>query len=1224
MLRFFSIFFRTLCFETETIKNVAEGYLELMKDSLQNDAPNDYESSFDHSTTSKANLVFPGRQEILPVILPSSTLLTRSFNVLTSDNNDFSSSSSENRNLAMRSVRFAMINAIKCVNRNPDDKVHSAALSMSWAGDMKITGKTDRELRKILQSEIIRSTKIERSPEYNISISFRKDVLPDRHGILPTVIKCSCGSKRNEKLMGKINAPMRNISAKTHALMSTALDAYKGKIQVHALPLGASKKPSRCNRHFQHTTLHNVDRVKESNLCKRVVESISHLQIENAHSKVVMKVIEQRELYNLYNDMDVIRKRYKSLSTKLQANTGSLRQHLPKGTHESDRNKYLQLVKSRLHVRDEVMLEDDPISSKPILPYACGTVNIKQMIKTRHYRNEGCREIVNNQSGVSEMELADIEDLIEISQVNDNDNPLPDQIETCDYDAAFQENKGDTKQPEVLELKVIGSSIFGKAKCIPDETRCSVWSRNVAAHCLSLKEMRGILISPPSTSMLPTLICLMQSHLNKGVDNRVAIICDGDRDDFIYIHSLLRAFMRNVSISVVGSNIAEYDLDDGIDALSITSKIVIVDRLSTRLASSYSLLLILISVPSLMGSRVPRRPFQRLRIQDANRWKLIKSIIIAPMNTWTSVEDFLSRAEMYATKLNISKVLYSSFNNRSRSLSVGKALLIPGCSQTVFVQPPSDAISMAKVLEEEGCCFMNSYNVVERQKRWNTISTFIDTIQRASKLDDVSVTFLRDYMSQLEDWDETTNEIAQLSNIKQAHLYALHDGAETAKEFLDDCIRKHPSRKKLFDRLNGSISRQCPHLFTQRSEMEIDATEYWMTKVLREVFVKSIRIMRGNVEESLNETSTRRYRQFRPLVITDSSEALDKLKNADLTVPLEGVVHPAIVIKWDQVGDETVKIEKGLDLDEVSHIFHLTDGRSDAVPDYRLSNEMLENVIFGWQTHLITVQVDPSGELSRRWDEDRRAYIKFGEEIRVGSGSNINEERSSTTPILETTVSKVNECLRKKTKGSEQNGNFNQRQALNHMAPGMGVQNETRSCIRLNEENDDVQIIVPRSSKESGRPSSSQNIHHIKTPRLKNQLPLGNISTTRNATREAVPRRVRTPGTRLNKSIGSSSGIRMEIDKMRPRKVRVSAKNVIRNGVDWVRSHLNKELIKFYGDADQEEDVSCDPMEVEITTGTNDMEGVSEGGEYVAMFILNHAIGDDSKLRERCKVTKLH
>lgn len=82
-----------------------------------------------------------------------------------------------------------------------------------------------------------------------------------------------------------------------------------------------------------------------------------------------------------------------------------------------------------------------------------------------------------------------------------------------------------------------------------------------------------------------------------------------------------------------------------------------------------------------------------------------------------------------------------------------------------------------------------------------------------------------------------------------------------------------------------------------------------------------------------------------------------------------------------------------------------------------------------------------------------------------------NEERSSVAPTLQTTVSKVNIWLRNKTKGSE---------------VGRGIQNETRIPIGLNEddednEDDDIQSVVPWLSKEAGGPRFSQHIRYIKS-----------------------------------------------------------------------------------------------------------------------------------------------
>lgn len=73
------------------------------------------------------------------------------------------------------------------------------------------------------------------------------------------------------------------------------------------------------------------------------------------------------------------------------------------------------------------------------------------MAQMRGCRDEGGRRMANNQTGASGMTWEDIEDFIQFGQ-SINEICIPDQIETCAYDAKLKDNKRDEKEPGVLEL----------------------------------------------------------------------------------------------------------------------------------------------------------------------------------------------------------------------------------------------------------------------------------------------------------------------------------------------------------------------------------------------------------------------------------------------------------------------------------------------------------------------------------------------------------------------------------------------------------------------------------------------------------------------------------------------------------------------------------------------------------------------------------------------------
>lgn len=552
---------------------------------------------------------------------------------------------------------------------------------------------------------------------------------------------------------------------------------------------------------------------------------------------------------------------------------------------------------------------------------------------------------------------------------------------------------------------------------VPESMNCCSWSTRVAEQCLV--SSRVFLVSPPLLNMLPSLVIIAQSFLSRPQrDDRVAIMCDGEPSDVTYVHSFFKScFEDSVSINIVRSEPGTQSMYNGADACKVTARVVIIDSFTTQIGDGFSLLLIIVSDPTLMRTRGARCTLQPLWIRDAARWRSIPSIVIAPGNIWTGLQAFSERIPEFAHKLDVTRVIHLA---DSDDIALAMELARPAIA---CIEPAAHEKSFCFLLEKIGRKYLPKYNEVVRREKWQETLFNSNYISDTKSIQDVSTEFLRAYISQLTYWDEECEELARIYDIKQLQTYAIHDGIDIAMQFLKECKRNHPSRHDIWDQIMVSVEKfDTPERLTshatdhsddmclsfsagmpraQQNEENKEAPRgYRMANILDRIACKAKERMLTEAP-SLREIHRREH--FRPLVVTDSSEARDQLRRIECWKGQND--HKIVVYKWDELCNAQNNIKR-VNLEEFSHVFHITDDRYDAIPSSRLPSLLLQ-CVFSGRTRLTTIFVDISRTICNLWKENEKTYIQLERKV---SRPRVEERRIPF--IVETDTKTIQSILR--------------------------------------------------------------------------------------------------------------------------------------------------------------------------------------------------------------------
>lgn len=548
---------------------------------------------------------------------------------------------------------------------------------------------------------------------------------------------------------------------------------------------------------------------------------------------------------------------------------------------------------------------------------------------------------------------------------------------------------------------------------VPEHMTCSSWSIQVAS--LGLEMERAVWFVPPLLSMLPSLIILANSHLSTiNQDYRVAVVCVGDERDVKHTYDIFKSCLNDsISIDIVSQeqvaghheNVRELsrNMNDAAEGFHAIGRVVIQRNFRAIPASGFSLLLILISAPTLTGSYSTRNEASKLIADDITRWRNISSVAIAPANVWTGVQVYTQAANHIATQLDITRAAYIAENS---DVAVALDAARPGVD---ILKAGRDACLLCEIIDREGERYLGAYNeVVKREGKRTATIVFNETkrycsVQAAPSVCAVNVVFLKTFLGQLEYWDEECEQVARLFDLRQTRAYALYDGFYTAVEYAQQCAELNPSRGELWEKILKAAQLIKPNIFQVASNNNVPTRlkplshgrrqEYRMGVVIQQCLRRAQVAM---AKETLAVRRVHGRETFNPIVITSGSEAFCRLRESGLFLEFKdrgtqtyvntaimGVKRKSVaVFHLDDIGHTgeagmgeiaTKFIER---LDDFSHVLFLTDDRIDGVPDYALPAKLLQ-LATGGRTNLTRIIVDENGTVSHLWEREEMIYKRL-------------------------------------------------------------------------------------------------------------------------------------------------------------------------------------------------------------------------------------------------------
>lgn len=524
---------------------------------------------------------------------------------------------------------------------------------------------------------------------------------------------------------------------------------------------------------------------------------------------------------------------------------------------------------------------------------------------------------------------------------------------------------------------------------VPTKLTCSSWSIQVAS--FGLQAFQAVWFVPPLLSLIPSLVILANSHLSVlNHDYRIAVICVGNQCDLNLTYNMFRSCLDD-SISIDIASIENMSRS----AISCTGRIVIVNDFSLLLSGSFSLLIILISVPTLTGTTGPHFSRAKLSVAEISKWKSIRSIAIAPANPWTGIQAYSSVAEIIALQLDVTRAVYiAETGDVAYALSAAQPGIHP-------VKPGRDACLFCEIIEKECKQYIGGYNAVVQREGRRVLSTLRSetkddcTAQSAHFVADVNIQFLKAYLGQLEFWDEECEKVARVFDLYQTRSYALCDGFLTAVEYAQNCAELNPSRGDLWETILTSARKIKPSIFSNEAGPARLKLRYGSRGSYRMGVVVKECIRRAQNAMANEPATVRRVHgrdRFSPAVVTDTFEACDRLQECELYLCLDDesfktsginndgykvpVFHRDDVKRMDDSGTYEAITEFVQNADEYSHVFHVTNDSCYGVPDYVLPVKLLE-LAYAGRTNLSRVIIDERGIVSVLWENEEILYTRL-------------------------------------------------------------------------------------------------------------------------------------------------------------------------------------------------------------------------------------------------------
>lgn len=484
---------------------------------------------------------------------------------------------------------------------------------------------------------------------------------------------------------------------------------------------------------------------------------------------------------------------------------------------------------------------------------------------------------------------------------------------------------------------------------VPGNMPISAWSMRLAERFLTSMQS-ALLIAPPPLSLLPTVVAICSSLLARShCDNRIAIVIVSETDETMRLRTYLdHCFAGSTSI-----DIHRLEGTESPTVISSTARIVIFNGFNDAVPPGFSLLVVLVSRPSLLcrPEATTRSSVVRLDANCVRTWRNHNSTIIAPLDEWTGVLDFLNSTGFLAAQLDVKRALFVGEYGDANTASLGAR------PRAFFLAPAAGSRACIDVLDQAAAPLLPVYNRAQ-----STVSSrHMRTVQ---SLTGVSIGRLVSLLQNGVADRSTQQDLWTLHALRQARSYAVQDGAISAAQYLAQVGRSADIATAKLQMTEHSLW-AVAHTIIRPMHPAMRAARDWVTDVRNAVR-----------REAPSVAGLRGQMGVRAALVTDSGEA---------GAALQGNVSGVTLV----CGEDSSRI---LTDGSFSHVMHVADDRRDGVPESRLPEAVLCD---GWagRTTLSTAVVDESGSGAERWSANEAAFRRVATGLRNAGKQEMIVER---------------------------------------------------------------------------------------------------------------------------------------------------------------------------------------------------------------------------------------
>lgn len=503
----------------------------------------------------------------------------------------------------------------------------------------------------------------------------------------------------------------------------------------------------------------------------------------------------------------------------------------------------------------------------------------------------------------------------------------------------------------------------------PHNAMCSPWSLKVAEFCIRVMK-RGTVFLPPPLSILPSLAAIAHSYTSASLcDYRVLIVCEANTQMISTLQGYLDSiYDGTISIEIVRRR--DRESYPTLASLSFTlARVVIIDSFDFDIIPDFAVLLILGPGTQSLFSVAEGPPIHNRGVPShLSSWTAIPSILILPYHQCNGVESYLSRATLLASLLGIDEALVV---DESDDVLISALLSRP---DFIFLVPSREVFEFLGILEIHASDYLPVYNRLLQQNQG-----FFHTKLEANRLSDIRLDIIEAILLAGDhERQKLDDALGILLALRQTRSYALQDGNRIAVEFLKHYVQE----------VSASSSDVFQPLFDKVQEKglintDVDKGFHPMTFPLKKSLDEMGLAMR---KEAPSLRRVHRHHVFRPLIITNSSEACDAfLKEIPGAVDICEAQDEEVGICVSRDLQANGGRKQTLDgyarnareaIPEFSHVLHILDDRKPVAPAEVLPPELLQSAICG-KTRLVTVAVDESRSLDIAWRRNESNYSRI-------------------------------------------------------------------------------------------------------------------------------------------------------------------------------------------------------------------------------------------------------